>query len=377
MILYYFKSIYESLKFNSFRTFLTGIGILIGISSLVVIFTISDSFASGLTSKFNNGSVSIGLINSVSVSDDISAVLKMPEVKKTIDYVSKDMDSVISFTQDKSEKLIDYIYDNKLESSVQYAFSNDVVVDEGEDFNNRTGNVVIVRNSNEFDNKIKIGTSLIIYGVNYTVIGYTSQEDKEGIPILYFPEDKKNIIRAVKYEESPIFELVVRDDAKSEVVNEVIKKLNESVPEGYKFTNISEEVNKSVKEAVSSISVFIVLISGISIIVASINVANIMYISILERTNEVAIYRALGMKKIEVEALFLLESILIVLSFSVIGYIFGMFISYVILTILKMDIIIKFTNIIIVVILSMLIGVLAGFRPARKAANVNTATILK
>ena len=378
MILYYLKNIYESFRFNSFRTFLTGLGVLIGISSLVIIFTISDSFASGMNSKINDNGISIGLINSVAVSDDVNSILKMPEIQKSIEYVSRDMQSVKSFTKDKSEKLLKYVYDNKEESNVEYAFSNDVIIDDGEDFHSRTGDVVIVRHSDEFNNKMKIGTSLIVDGINYTIIGYTSQDSSEGMSILYFPEEKETVIKPSSYEESPTFELIINKNYYSEeVVKEVISKLNENVPEGYKFVNISEEINKSVEEAVSSISIFIAVIAGISIVVAGINVANIMYISILERTDEVAIYRALGMKRKEVQVLFLLESTLIVLIFSILGYVIGIFISYIILTILRMNIVFKFSNIIKVVLLSMLIGILAGFRPAKKASNINTASILK
>ncbi|SFU55020.1 putative ABC transport system permease protein [Clostridium sp. DSM 8431] len=378
MIVYYLKNIFKSLSFNSFRTFLTGLGILIGISSLVIIFTISDSFSYGMNTKVNGNSISIGLVNSVTVSDNTNSILEMPKVKQALQNISKDMQSVKSFTKDDGQELLKYIYNSQEENSVEYEFDNDVIINEGEDFKSRVGNVVIVRNSDEFDNKIKIGKFITVNGINYEVIGYTSQDFSGGMPILYFPEDKETVIKPSSYEESSTFELVCNENYNNkEVAKEVVDRLNKVVPEGYKFVNISEEINKSVEEAVNSISIFIIIIAGISIIVAGINVANIMYISILERTNEVAIYRALGMKKREVQLLFLLESMLIVFIFSIIGYIIGVFISYIIVTILRINLVFKVENIIKIVLLSMIIGIIAGVRPAKKASNINTAVILK
>lgn len=377
MILYYLRNVYESLKFNLFRTFLTGLGVLIGIFSLVLILTLSDSFSKGITSNIEKDGINIGLINSITASDDVASVLNEPDVQKSIEFVQKKMSIVKSFTKDKDEELLNYTYNNKVESNIEYTFSNDVSVDEGENFKNRTGNVVIVRNNSEFKSNLKIGDDIVVYGINYEIIGFTSEECKDGIPILYFPESLRSVIKASNHEESCTFQLYLNNTVSDSAVNIVLEKLNESVPEGYKFVNISAEINKSIEETIRNISIFIALIAGISIIVAAINVANIMYISILEKVGEVAIYRALGMKRREVQFLFLIESVIIVLFFSIIGYILGLFIAYVILTILKIDIVINFINMFMVIILSMFIGILSGFRPAKKAADLNTATILK
>ena len=377
MILYYFKNIYQSLKFNSFRTFLTGLGVLIGVCSLIIILTLSDSFKENMTSKINNKVIDIGLTNSIEVSGDFNTIMKMPQIKKSISSITNDIKSVISFKQAKSKNLLSYIHMDKIQNNVEYEFNDTVIVDKGINFQNEVGNIVIVRKCFQFEPTIKLNDFIVINGISYKVIGYTSQEGKEGIPLLYFPENLSKNIKPSNYEENPIFELIVNEKNKNETIEQVLENLNKNIPLGYKFINFTKETNISINEAIKSISIFVALISFISIVVAIINVANIMYISILEKTSEIAIYRALGMKKIHVQLLFLMESVFIVLSFSILGYITGIFITYIILNIFRMKIYFNFFNIFIIIIASILIGSIAGYRPAKIASNVNVATILK
>lgn len=375
MIIYYLKNIFESLKFNLFRTFLTGIGILIGISSVVVIFTISDSFSESLKKDLTGDSIIIGLTSSILENDDFNSILELPKVQESINAVHS-IKNVKSFKQDEPEELISYYYLGEMQESVEFEFNNDVIVDEGKNFDSVTGNVVIIRNSNEFDSKYKIGNSICVNGVMYTIVGFTSQSGEDSMPVLFFPKWLENDIVISDYESSSTFELQV-DGNDNSTVNKVINKLNENLPTGYKFMNFTAEMDSSISEALSSISIFVGLIAMISLVVAAINVANIMYISILERKGEVAIYRALGMKKSEVKFIFLLEAIIIVLAFSILGYLVGISLAYIILTVLRIEIIINFKNILGVILLSMITGIISGYRPAKIASKTNTADILK
>lgn len=378
MILHYIKTIYESFSYNRFRTFLTGLGILIGISSLVIILTVSNSFEKKLISELSsNNSISIGLSCSNVVSGDLEGVVNLSEVKESI-YKASLINGVKELVQDKGTDLLSYIHNGKLQSDVEYEFNNEVSITKGEGFYKNIGNVVVIRNSDEYDNEIQINDNIIINGISYKVIGYTNEYEENSFPILYFPEKLSTEIRASKYEETSTFELYINDKYSSkEVVNNVLNILNEKVPTGYKFINYSEDMNSSIGLAINSISMFITLIAGISLIVATINVANIMYISILERKDEIAIYRALGMKKNEVRLLFLIESIIIVIIFSGIGYLFGIFIAYIIITVLRIKMIININDVLLTILLSILVGVISGYRPAKIASESNTSDILR
>lgn len=376
MIIYYLKNIFLSLKYNLFRTFLTGIGILIGIASLVIIFTVSDSFSENLKKELSGENISIGLTSNNLDDENFNRILESSKVEEAVDKVTQ-LEHVKQFEAEKPEELILFYYLGESKDSVAFEFNDDINVNEGKDFNNSTGNVVIVKTLADFNSNYKVGTSICINGIMYKIIGFTSDDGKDGgVPVLFFPEYLDGTIKPSDYEKNGIFEMKVEGE-NSYIVDKAINILNQSLPNGYKFINYTEEIDASISQALSSISLFIGLIAMISLIVAAINVSNIMYISILERKGEVAIYRALGMKKGEVKIIFLLEAMIIVLVFSILGYLIGISIAYIILTILRMDIIINFKNIILVILLSMITGVVSGYRPAKLASDSNTSDILK
>jgi len=378
MIIYYIKTIYESLKFNFFRTFLTGLGVLIGIASLVIIFTVSDSFSANILLDLNvTSEIKIGLVSSVTSGEKISDVIESTEVTQNITNIQNNIDGVSEFKQEDPRKMVSFYYNGNKKDGLEYEFDNDIYVDKGLSFNYEVGNVVILKTNSEFANNIELGEYIIINNVFYRVIGYTSQTIGNGNPTLYFPEYLRSKIMCGDYESTGVFKLRISTGYNStEVVNKVLDTLNEKLSNDLKFINYTEETKNSLKGVIQSISVFIALISGISLVVAGINVANIMYISTLERRNEVAIFRAMGMKKSQVTLLFLIEAVMIVLVFSFLGYIIGLFSAYVIVNIIGIKLIVNYYTICIVIILSIIIGIISGYRPAKVASNINTADIL-
>ena len=126
-----------------------------------------------------------------------------------------------------------------------------------------------------------------------------------------------------------------------------------------------------------TVTVFLVLIAAVSLIVAAINVVNIMYITALEKTHEIAVYRALGMKKKTVMLQFLMQSGTVVLLFSAAGYLIGLFLSAFILIFLNVRFCVPLWSILITMVMGVLIGILSGIKPAVKAADVSPAILLK
>lgn len=125
-----------------------------------------------------------------------------------------------------------------------------------------------------------------------------------------------------------------------------------------------------------------------SLLVAAIGLVNTMIISLLERTNEIGIMRAIGASKRDIQALFLIESSIIGLAGGVIGLVFGwaggMFFNLILNIVLKVlggSGVSVFTTplwfVLLVLISSIGVGLLAGFFPARRASELNTLAALR
>jgi putative ABC transport system permease protein len=175
------------------------------------------------------------------------------------------------------------------------------------------------------------------------------------------------------------FDLLIEEGYDFDTVrDQVLVTMNHELENNMKFIDYSEETSKAIKETIGSISIFLVLIGTISLVVAGINVINIMYISTLEKMNEVAIYRALGMRKRTVIRLFLLESLVLVVVFAILGYLFGMLVAAIILVVfLDIPMVFSLWHVFLVLFLSMILGIGAGIKPAINAANSSPASLLK
>lgn len=375
-MIYFIKNLKDTFRYNLFRSILTGLGVFIGIASGVIILTISNSFSASLLNEYVN-KTTIGLISSADSLVDMENIMTNNNVKFSVEKV-RNLPSVKDFSETYVEKTVGVLDENTktFKDSVVIEFK-DVTVIEGVSFSERFGNVAIARNNEEFETNYAVGDWIFINNESYEIIGVTDDTGDTN-PSLYFPRKLKSKIVVDSTSISSSFNLEINDGYNINIVrNEVLEIMNSELDSTAKFIDYSEETNKAVKESIGTISIFLVLISTISLVVASINVVNIMYISTLEKLNEVAIYRALGMSKKNVIGLFVMESLLLVSVFAILGYIFGLLIAAIILVILDIPISFSVLHVLLVLLISIVLGIGSGIKPAIKAANSSPASLLK
>ncbi|MCO4329654.1 FtsX-like permease family protein, partial [Staphylococcus hyicus] len=124
---------------------------------------------------------------------------------------------------------------------------------------------------------------------------------------------------------------------------------------------------------------FVAAVAGISLFIAGIGVMNVMYISVAERTEEIAIRRAFGAKGRDIEFQFLIESVILCLIGGIIGLVIGIAIASII-DVLTPDYIkssVSIGSILLAVGVSSLIGVVFGWIPARAASKKELIDIIK
>src|SRR5699024_8090197 len=145
----------------------------------------------------------------------------------------------------------------------------------------------------------------------------------------------------------------------------------------YSYVDL-EEVTASFSTILSGITYFITAVAAISLFISGIGVMNVMYISVSERTEEIAIRRAFGAKRSEIELQFLIESIVLCFTGGVIGIIIGVGISQLIALIIpNIYSITNISSILISLGVSTTIGIIFGWVPARLAAKKNLIDIIK
>lgn len=384
------KSAILSLKFNKVRVFLTMIGIIIGISSVVAIL-----------------SVGAGLQNEVSKSSQETDVntLNVEYHPKNINF-SFNMEGENAF--DKSDinqlKTIDGV--EKVESSdgnsnmmmgmstsATYFDKSTYLFLEGytdEDLKLKAGRM-ITNEDNEFENRVVILTeesSKELFGDNveegigqaikfnnnlYEVIGIVGKESAD------FIYGSRNYV--------PNF---VKDDFKGEDVRALSVKVKEGYDLDEVFKNIKTELEslhpdlegeykkadpmeiiKAFQSVVGGVTGFIAIVSGISLFVAGVGVMNIMYVSVTERKREIGIRRAIGANPRQILLLFLIESIIITIIGGIIGIGFGFAISKIIGAFIPFKPILTGKVIIISFLTSTVVGVVFGITPAIRASKMD------
>ena len=126
-----------------------------------------------------------------------------------------------------------------------------------------------------------------------------------------------------------------------------------------------------VSSSMGTVAIFIAAISAISLIVGGIGIMNIMLVSVIERTKEIGIMKALGAEPKIIRIQFLTEAILLTLMGGVLGVILGVIIALIVSSALVWPLTISVPSLIIGVVFSIIVGAFFGVYPANKAAKLN------
>lgn len=152
------------------------------------------------------------------------------------------------------------------------------------------------------------------------------------------------------------------------------------LPQGVEddFTIVSPtQVMKLASRISSTFSIFLLLVSGISLLVGAIVIANIMFISVNERQSEIGIRRAVGATRKDVLLQFLMEAVAAAGLGGVIGAGLGLIALKLLGSFLRMPSAVMWQPIALAVVVAALVGLAAGIQPARRAANLNPIDALR
>lgn len=393
-----FKNVFS----NKMRTFLTMLGIIIGISSVIMIVSIGNGSQAAIEKEFEDfgtGSLTVSLVSSKDIEARDLLTIDDYELLKGlegIEYISPTYtgrNAVIKLEDPKETNTAnvtgatgDYKYiDNATLLYGRYISDNDVDMKSSVCVIQDTTAIKIFGESSEnvIGKKISIKTWK---GTNkFTVVGIT--ENKNASTETQFSTEYPDAVILPITTAMKVFtgstlggiSIIVSDTDKTEEMKTNIVSALENLhgnSDKYYIQDSTEKVD-SINSILSYVTLFIGFVAAISLLVGGIGVMNIMMVTVTERTKEIGIRKAIGAKNKDVRIQFILEAIILTGIGGLSGLIIGWFGAVLIGNIAGIAPVMSISSVVGAVGVSMSIGIIFGVAPANKAAMLDPIEALR
>ncbi|MBF4692666.1 ABC transporter permease [Fusibacter ferrireducens] len=390
-----FKIAIASIMSNKFRSFLTMLGLIIGISSVVTIVAIGNGSQNSIKSTLDNlgtnvitlqasRGVSLSSTEKLNISDVESLKIKFGgEILDVVPQISMSA-TIMEDVDDTSLTLTSSGDQLSSVESVNMLYGREFTL---EDLEKMKNNIIV---DNELAEEIygsldeALGQQLFLNSqYSYKIVGiYEKKDSNSGFSTAkgYVPYTtlQKNYNAGVTFNsikialESDVDPSAFGDKAISYIG---AKKGN---AEDHKYTTYSlEEQIEMISSVMGSLTLLISSIAAISLVVGGIGVMNIMLVSVTERTREIGIRKALGAKYHSILMQFLIESVVVSGLGGIIGTILGGFLSKTASRLMTLETSIDVNTVILATVFSATIGIVFGVYPASKAAKLDPIEALR
>lgn len=396
-----FSSALKSLFANKMRSFLTMLGIIIGISSVIMITTLGEGGRQGMFKSLNdiaNNAITLKMKDDPTLTKKSKDILTEDDVKAIKNYKGIIAASLTAngggYVMNKGAQ--SYIWARGGDEEYILASSDKLL--RGRNFNSeevKFGKKVILidetMSKDLFGSLNSLGKLTEInsyYGEvhQYMIIGVIEDKmkklnktfgNKQYMPVLPLKTLEKTLgfwdgaaTIIVKAED-----MTKKEKTEGELLNFLSKiKKNQGLYESDK--SLSQELGQ-INNILNIITMFISAVAAISLFVGGIGVMNIMLVSVTERTKEIGIRKALGAKKKDIMIQFLIEAVILTLIGGGLGVLFGYLGSYAIGSFIDIVPILKMNMVILSFSVSSIVGLVFGVFPAKKAASLNPIDALR
>ncbi len=402
MIFYALLDAYRSILKNKTRSFLTMLGIIIGITSVVVMLSIGLGVQKQVESQigsmgvnlitifpgtFRQGSARMGggSISRLSIAD-VEKIRREATLVNAISPLYRINTQIIGSAGNWYTTVYgvseDYFKIRGWEFSHGEGFSESAV---------RTKARVCVLGltvaTNIFGSADVVGEEVRISGNRYTILGVLTskgasggmgdQDDQVLVPYTTF----ETRISRWRYINQILASAVSKDVmyAAQEEIRNILReshKLAANAEDDFTIGN-QTDLLEAFNQTTMLLTIFLASIAGISLVVGGVGIMNIMLVSVTERTREIGIRIAIGAREKDILLQFLLESIVLCFTGGIIGIALGVGISFVLESFFDMTVVFSIPVFLLAFIFSISVGVFFGFYPARKAAMLNPIEALR
>jgi putative ABC transport system permease protein len=187
-----------------------------------------------------------------------------------------------------------------------------------------------------------------------------------------FNQDYLSMIKVVLHDPYKVSQTV--DDVRALLRER--HNLQKGVEDDFTIVTPTQVMNIASKLS-TTFSLFLVLVTGISLVVGAIVIANIMFIAVNERRGEIGIRRAVGARKSDILVQFLMEAVSVATIGGILGIIFGLVGLKALSGFMKLPTAIMWESVVLALASAIIVGLIAGIQPAKRAANLNPIDALR
>ncbi|AIS63977.1 ABC transporter permease [Listeria ivanovii subsp. londoniensis] len=367
----------KQLGSSKFRTFLTMLGIIIGVFSVILLVTIGEAISKNVSTQLGDmGSnlVSVNFLPSSStdkftyreatslLTDDEMGSPEVTQTKVVRNSEHIEEMQVTGINEDYSDMKNVELAAGRFCSEVDINYAQKVTVIDSD----------IAKTY--FKERNPVGEYIRVSGVRYLIIGVLQEKGES----LFSSTGKQLFIpitsaeRLFKTDSINLYYIQAKDaKAVPGVVNRVKRNMSQLFPnaqDSYEVVNQQEALD-TFDSITKTLTFGLGAIAGISLLVGGIGIMNIMLVSVSERTREIGIRKAIGARDGDILLQFLVEAVVLSLFGEVIGITFGVLSAQPVTMLADFEKSVSITTILLAVVFSMFIGILFGVVPARKAAK--------
>lgn len=400
----------QELRTNKLRTFLSLLGISIGIFCIIAVLTVLDS----MEKSIRDGMESLG--------SDVLYINRKPWIPeegeyKWWEYLQRPPMSLLEMRElerevpgvlyaaiaDRTSTTVKH-RDNELEGVSAYGVSSNfdklqnVDISEGRylsDAELNAGSQVAVIGHDVADQLFgatdPVGKIIFFKGKGFQIIGVIKKSGQNmagfdfdnGVIFSYAVGSSLKDMRSLDWNNDPLVMLKAKpkvplDELKDEVTGQ-LRALRRIRPEGKNNFSINQlsQVNERLGAVFKVVDVIGGIIGGFSLLVGAFGIANIMFVTVKERTRVIGLKKAIGAKRSVILAEFLIEAIILCLIGGLIGILIVFLLSLLLTYGVDFEVMLTFRNFFIGIFISALVGVIAGIIPARRAAKLDPVVAIR
>ena len=392
---------FKGLSKNKMRSFLMMLGIIIGIATLVVILAITQGANKKIMVRINSFGPNAIMVHSgggkmrgpSSVSDanltqkDLRDIPSIEGVKVVAPFQSKP-EMPIKYQSQFTNATVAGVMPNWADAWKRNASEGDFISTEDVELLRRVCVIGTTVKKELFQGKDPIGEEILINKVRFKVQGVLQKRgaspagtDFDNLIVIPFSTASRRLMNQPKY--IAMIRVLVDDPSHLKIISSKIEKilrrnhrLSSDEENDFRLRS-STQIVKMLEGVSGTLHIFLLLIAGLSLIVGGIVIMNIMLISVGERKKEIGLRKAVGARSKDILLQFVLESLVVTLAGGVLGFIVGIIGVEIMELLTGTPAVVSWEALALAFGFSLIVGIIFGVQPARKASLLDPVEALR